>query len=344
MILKNRQTKILTVWVRLRSRSHRLGGIDGVERVAEAVEEVVAILGCQAVGRLDAHDVALWPALAHQHAAVAHGLVKRCHEFRVVGERVAIGDELDAEHQTLPAHLGNYLEVVLQIAETIHQLSAARVDILPHALDLLEGREHGRAGERVAAVGVEVEEAVHGIGNAGPCRDRTHGETASDALGHHHDVRGLIPFLASKPRAGAAESGLNLVGDQEAAIGVDELDQLVVVPPRALDHAAVALDRLDPQSGEVGLGAAVGVLDHSLGALQAPDIEVVLVHPLGTPQGIWVGNEMDVVDVGRSVAPPPLEGEVGRGWGASVIGVLERDKTGLACRAHDDPSGQFVGF
>ena len=114
--------------------------------------------------------------------------------------------------------------------------------------DQVDGRQGGRAGDRVAAEGVAVGAArpVHdGIaGDAG-----TQGHAGGDALGGGDDIRLDVKVLDGPPLAGAAHAALDLVGDEQDVVLVAQFAQGGEEPGGRDDVAAFALDGLDQDAG-----------------------------------------------------------------------------------------------
>ncbi len=77
------------------------------------------------------------------------------------------------------------------------------------------------------------------------------GEAGGDAFGDGDDVGGDAVVLVAEPLAGAAHAGLDLVEDQQSADLVGLLAQALHELLRRHDEAALALDRLDEDAGDV---------------------------------------------------------------------------------------------
>ena len=89
---------------------------------------------------------------------------------------------------------------------------------------------------------------VHDLGAA---RDGGERQTARDALGGGDQVRDDALVLAGEPLAGAAEAGLDLVGDEDDAVVSAHHAASAAGSPRRLDEPALARDRLDDDRGDV---------------------------------------------------------------------------------------------
>ena len=125
-------------------------------------------------------------------------------------------------------------------------------------LDDIEHRERGAAGERVAAVGVRMQEAALESG-----RRRRHRRRASlaittdsgrvppgDPLGQAQEVGRDARLLAGEKRPGPPESDCDLVGDQEHFEAVADFAGAAQVLGVVHRHASCALhQRLDDQRG-----------------------------------------------------------------------------------------------
>ena len=123
----------------------------------------------------------------------------------------------------------------------------------------VDSRERRGARDRVAAEGGAVVAGAHRRHHVLAGADRRQGEAAAEGLGHRHDVGGHAVGARGEPVARAAEPGLDLVEDQQRAMGVGALAQaLEERPPRGM-AAAVPLDRLDHVAGGLLGGELVPV-------------------------------------------------------------------------------------
>jgi hypothetical protein len=119
----------------------------------------------------------------------------------------------------------------------------------------VEHGERGAARERVARVGVRVQEAARDIVVVERAVDRVGGqhagerqEAAGDPLRQQHQVGHDARLLAREHRPGAAEAGHDLVGDQVDVVARAELARALEVRRVVHDHARRALhERLDDQ-------------------------------------------------------------------------------------------------
>ena len=89
----------------------------------------------------------------------------------------------------------------------------------------LDRAERGRAGHRIAAVGAAQAAGVHGVHQLGPAGDRRQRQPARDPLGRGDQVGDDALVVAGEPVAGAAEPGLDLVGDEDDAVRAAVLGQ-----------------------------------------------------------------------------------------------------------------------
>ena len=98
---------------------------------------------------------------------------------------------------------------------------------------------------------------VHDLGAAGHRRQR---QPAGDALGGDDQVGHDALVVAGEHVARAGEAGLHLVGDEDHAVGAAPVGERGQEARGRHDEAALALDRLDHDGGEV-VGADL-LLDH----------------------------------------------------------------------------------
>ena len=180
--------------------------------------------------------------------------------------------ELDAEHGALAAHLADDGVALRPVADPGQQgpLDALRLGEQVVALDDLEDGERRRGRDRVAAEGAADAAGLHGIHDLGAAGDGGEREAARDALRARDEVGHDAVVLDRVPGAGAGDAGLDLVGDEhDAVLGAELLDRREVAGRRD-DDAAVALDRLDEERGDLAR-ADVGddVVDRLRGGLFA---------------------------------------------------------------------------
>ena len=84
-------------------------------------------------------------------------------------------------------------------------------------------------------------------------------QAAGDALGAQHEVGDEPEVLAREVGAGAGHARLDLVGDEHDAVGRAPLLKRGQVAVGGHDEAALALNRLDHEAGEIG--GAHGLLE-----------------------------------------------------------------------------------
>ncbi|RMS59048.1 hypothetical protein ALP65_00841 [Pseudomonas aeruginosa] len=136
-------------------------------------------------------------------------------------------------------------------------------------LEDVQGRQGGGAGQRVAGIGVRVEEGAQGLvvvveapidGLAG--QHRGHRQVATgEGLGQAEEIRGDAGLLAGEHRPGAAEAHRDLVVDQVHAIAVAGFAQQLEVDRVVHAHAAGALDqRFDDDRGDLVVPFGQGAL------------------------------------------------------------------------------------
>ena len=149
------------------------------------------------------------------------------------------------------------------VGPVVGQLGAAVEQAL--LLVGVEGGEAGGSRHRIAGIGVAVGEldemlgAVHeGVVDLLLHEDRAHRDGAvGDALGGEHDIRRDAEIVDGEGRAEAAEAGDDLVEDQQDAVLVADLAQLLEIALGRDQHAGGAGDRLDDDRGD-GRGVVQG--------------------------------------------------------------------------------------
>ena len=134
------------------------------------------------------------------------------------GCRVA---ELDRDHGADAAHLADDVVLLLQLEQRRleHALDAGRLGEQAVLLDALEHGDRGRAGDGVAAEGAAEAAGLGGIHDLGATGDAGQRQAARDALGAEHQVGHEAEVLAGEVRAGAGHAALDLVGDEDDAVG-----------------------------------------------------------------------------------------------------------------------------
>ena len=119
-------------------------------------------------------------------------------------------------------------------------------------LDAVEHGDRGRAGHRVAAEGAAEAAGLAGIHDLGAPGDAGQRQAARDALGAQHQIGHQAEVLAGEVAAGARHAALDLVGDEHDAVRRAPLLQRGQEAVGRHDEAALALDRLDDQAGQIG--------------------------------------------------------------------------------------------
>src|SRR5579872_2086783 len=133
-----------------------------------------------------------------------------------------------------------------------------------------------------------------GGGDFGARGEGAEGESVGDALGGDQDVGDDSVVLDGKHFAGARETGLNFVGDEEDVVLVEDFLYFFEIVWRRNDDAAFAHDRLGDECGYVaGSGEADYVVD-GFGALASAFFGIV--PPLRTV-GVGCGSKGDAGSV-----------------------------------------------
>ena len=137
--------------------------------------------------------------------------------------------ELGAHHQAETTHLGDPVELVLQRLDPLAELRAPRHDVGEErrVLHDLDGGQSRRTAHCIAAVGTPVTARRPLVVDVATGAERSEREAAGDALGHADDV-GLDAVVVDREHAaGATETALHLVGDEEDPVLTAPLDDAV---------------------------------------------------------------------------------------------------------------------
>ena len=114
----------------------------------------------------------------------------------------------------------------LQFLETGGELGAAGHDVFEEGrlLHDLDRRQRRRATHRVAAIGPAVTAGGPLVVKLASRAEGGEGKSARDALGHANDVGLDAGVLDREHLAGATETALHLVGDEQDAVLLATLD------------------------------------------------------------------------------------------------------------------------
>ena len=135
----------------------------------------------------------------------------------------------------------------------------------PVVLEDVQTRQRRGAAERIAGVGVPVEERLELVVRGQKGRKYLVGRErggqrqipAGEALGDAEDVRADTGVPAGEHPAGTAEPGRHFVADQQDAVPLRQLAQRLDVFDGMIPHARGALhQRLDDDRGQFGVGVA----------------------------------------------------------------------------------------
>lgn len=171
--------------------------------------------------------------------------------------------------QTLAAH--SLDERALEILKTFTEEVAEFLSPLNHLLLLHDLKStHGyRTSERVAAVGRTVGTGLNGehdVFAAQHTRDRVH--TTRDGLAQEDQIGLDSTPLVAEELAGAGNTRLDLVTDQEYIVLVAQCASLLQVVLVGDDNTGFTLDGLDQESGQAGTGLLKGLAQSSLVVVQ----------------------------------------------------------------------------
>jgi ParB family chromosome partitioning protein len=172
----------------------------------------------------------------------------------------------------------------------------------------------------------------HGVHDLGPPDHTREREAAGQALGDGDQVRHHAAVLDREPRAGARETRLDLVGDQEDAALVADPAQLTQELERRDVIAAFALHRLD-DDGRDPLGLGIGAEQEIQRGQRVLDLDPV--------QRV---RERGAIDVAREGAElvlvrADLAGQPQGHQGSPMVAARERDDARPAGRRAGDLDG-----
>ncbi len=206
-------------------------------------------------------------------------------------------------------------------------------------------RRQGRGGgDGVAAIGAAVgtRSPGHQLLAGNDAADR---QAAADALGEADNVGLDVLVLHRPPVAGAARAALDFVDHEQDAVAVAHFAQAGEEAGRGHDVAALALDRFDEDTGNIGRrqhGA-----EHLVFDIVHDDIAVGLVWWAGQDGTIGVGVG-HVIDLDASQVVGPLDGLAGgegqRAEGAAVERAHEADEARAAGGVHGQLDGRLDRF
>ena len=276
--------------------------------------------------------------------ALLAGALHDCLGRLGVGDLGPRFDQFDTDHQALAADLADHFLGLGQVFDRRLQLLA---DLLTVGLQVL-GQQVFDVGlgtghrDRVAAEGRDriSGDAIHDLGAGDHPAD---GEAVAGALGEGQQI-GLEPVGLDAPEilAGAAPTGLHLVGDEQNPVLVEHLLHLAEEAVRRGDEAAHTLDRFGDHRRHITCG---GDVEHVAQIVHTRRDELV-VGQMAERAAVLV----PAVDVGhvhrtqRRRRPGPIAGDRNRRKRATVIRVAHRqDLIRLPVRRGQQQGG-VVGF
>ena len=192
---------------------------------------------------------------------------------------LAVADQFKGQQQPQPPHVPDE-------GEAVHQPGQPRLEQVAHGggigdkvvlRDLVQHGTARRAGQRVAGIGIAMQEATrieHRLDHVGPRHHRPQGRvTGGEPLGEGDDVRRDAPMLGGDELAGAPGAGHHLVIDQQDAEFVADLaDARVIAVGRHQRPGRGATHRLHDEGQH-----AVGPLGQDLVAQQFGIFQPALV-------------------------------------------------------------------
>ena len=183
-------------------------------------------------------------------------LITRPASKRLADQAAAGPVEHDSHHQPLAAEFDEAGHALQLGHEAIAQLRAQAAGILHqlvvfHDVDRGEGSPHG---QRISAEGGAVVAGLEDLGSRAMRHDGADRHARAEALGQRHHVRNDARPLMGEPASGAAGSALNLVDHQQPTLLVAKLPHLLQVFHPGRGDPAFALDGLEKDGNDVGIG------------------------------------------------------------------------------------------
>uniref|UniRef100_A0A0N4ZZD7 Histidine kinase n=1 Tax=Parastrongyloides trichosuri TaxID=131310 RepID=A0A0N4ZZD7_PARTI len=169
-------------------------------------------------------------------------------------ELAVVRNQLDAQQQTLAAHLDDHVgEALLEAVQLLGQVAGDLIDVVQNGVrrHFVEGRLADGHGQRVAAEGRAVHADRHALGRLGGGQAGADGEAAAQGLGDGHDVRRHAGPFVGPQLAGPPHAALDFVEDDQDAVLVGHLAHPTQVFLRRGAAAALALHRLQDDRGRV---------------------------------------------------------------------------------------------
>ena len=177
-------------------------------------------------------------------------------------------------------------------------------------------------GDRIAAEGGDGQ-ALEGAGDFAGGDGGADGHAVAHAFGAGDDVGHHFPVLDAEPvLAGAAEAGLHFVGDEQAAVFFDGVENDLEIFRRRRDESADALNGLGHEGGDLAAGAG---LDEVFDVVGAGHAAIGIVQPERAAVAVGIDGVRDAHADDSGLAPGRLRGH---GFGerrAAGIGMPQRD-------------------
>ena len=190
---------------------------------------------------------------AEQDAALFHALDDVCRFPIRRLQRLRVANEFDTEEETGSARLPDDWVLGLQLLQALHPMVAGIEGVALQVVigDDVEYLQADRAGDRVAAEGVEVFHAV--VEGGGDCRcgdNSAQRVSIGDRLAHSDDI-GNDAAQLERPEvtADAAEARLHFVGDADAAGSSHDVIGAFEIISRVRHLTATAHDALGKERG-----------------------------------------------------------------------------------------------
>src|ERR1017187_2770295 len=231
-------------------RHHFLG--NSGESLIDDAQALVRVGFGDVHGGRHTNDVVVHAAFADEQAALARGFQ------HVVGKGgrgflgLRVEHEFERLHHAHAAHVADDRVFLLQVEQAVVEIGADDVAVADEVvfLDEVDDGGGGDAGDGIAAEGGDGWTLVR-VGDLRRGHGEADGKAVGQRLGGGEDVRLDLPVLDAEPAfAGAAPAGLNLVGDEVAAVLFDDGEGDLEVLLGWHNKAADSLDGLGDHAGD----------------------------------------------------------------------------------------------
>ena len=169
-----------------------------------------------------------------------------------VNDRFGAARKLHRHHRSQSANVRDFLELRLHGAQ--RGIDSGTDRARPRKKSFIhdvEDRQCGGAGDRIAGKRTAEPAGLGRVHDLGPADHRRQWKAAAKRFRDRDDVRLELVMLARKKSAGTAESGLDLVGNENDAALASDARQLFEETCGRRHEAAFTEDRFDDDGGDL---------------------------------------------------------------------------------------------